>query len=401
MKIYWVNQSHNNSDEALAQEIDTIDFDTIKQNFIFNAGVSANICYTESDFNQIANKKYENTINRALNATTAGHHSIFGHQNISLYISGIPKALAMVINNEKEYNTSEKSGRYTVMKNDDISNKYYEKWSKIFTDLIVDEYSLKYPNVFTETKIRNLARENARYLLSIYTPASMQYTTSFRQLNYLYGFFQQEINNPNPNKFYSPIIPAMREFCNAIEPLVIPELTQTQKNRKLSLINTNPNASVEYFGDVYCTNYKTSLVALAQLQRHRSVDYSFKLLDNDDYYIPPILHSNVELVDEWLNDCANQSAKLPQGTLVDVTERGMYEAFILKAKERQCSHAQLEANRITTEIMNRYHNALKDSRHPKAQEIEQYTKGARCTFPDYHCPEPCHFAEGITMTRKI
>ena len=100
-----------------------------------------------------------------------------------------------IINNEKEYNTSEKSGRYTVMKNDDISNKYYEKWSKIFTDLIVDEYSLKYPNVFTETKIRNLARENARYLLSIYTPASMQYTTSFRQLNYLYGFFQQEINN--------------------------------------------------------------------------------------------------------------------------------------------------------------------------------------------------------------
>ena len=43
------------------------------------------------------------------------HHSVFGHDYISLYFEGIPKIIAMMINNEKDYNTSEKSGRYTVM----------------------------------------------------------------------------------------------------------------------------------------------------------------------------------------------------------------------------------------------------------------------------------------------
>lgn len=399
MKIYWINQAENT--QELATDITTVDLQKIKEHYLFRAGVSANICYTESDFNQIANKNYQNTINRANNASQAGHHSVFGHQSISLYLSGIPKALAMVINNEKEYNTSEKSGRYTIMKNDEQSNKYYDKWSRIFTDLITDEYALKFPDFFTETKIRNLARENARYLLSIYTPASMQYTTSYRQLNYLYGFFQQEINKTNQNKFYAPIIPAMKEFCKAIEPIILPDLTETQKNRKLSLVNDSQYSATEYFGDVYCTNYNATLVSLAQLQRHRSIDYSFTLLNNDQYYVPPILQNKPELVTEWLKDCATQSVKIPQCTLVNVTERGIYEAFILKAKERQCTHAQLEANRITADIMNRYHKNLQSSNHPRATEIEQYTKGARCTFPDYKCPEPCRFAEGITMTRKI
>ena len=72
-----------------------------------------------------------------------------------------------------------------------------------------------------------------------------------------------------------------------------------------------------------------------------------------------------------------------------------------KLKERQCSHAQLEANTVTTEILARYYARLQSSQHPRANELEQYTKGARCTFPDYSCPEPCRFPEGITMLRKV
>ena len=33
--------------------------------------------------------------------------------------------------------------------------------------------------------------------------------------------------------------------------------------------------------------------------------------------------------------------------------------------------------------------------------IEQYIKGARCTFPDYTCNSCCNFKEGITLKRKI
>ena len=172
-------------------------------------------------------------------------------------------------------------------------------------------------------------------------------------------------------------------------------------NRHLSLVRDGEYQAEEYFGDVYCTNYNATLVALAQLQRHRSVDYSFQLLDNDTYYIPPILQGRGALVEEWIEDCRQQSSKIPQATMVNITERGTYEAFILKSKERLCTHAQLEANNITKEIMNRYRDRLVQSGHPRCTDIVQYTKGARCTFPDYTCPEPCHFAEGITMERRI
>lgn len=402
MKFYWINQSQNYDDGVqLAQEIETVDLATIRQNYLFNAGVSANICYTESDFNQIAAKDYNKTIQRATSAQAHGHHSIFGHQHVSFYIVGIPKALAMVINNEKEYNTSEKSGRYTVMREDDESNKFYNKWASIFTDLITDEYQQRYPKYFTDTKIRNLARENARYMLSIYTPASMQYTTSYRQLNYLYGFFQKEINNPDTNEFYRPLVPFMQEFCDTIEPLILPDLVDTQKNRSLTLVNNNSYSMEQYYGDVYCTRYKASLVAYAQLARHRSIDYNFKLLKNQQYYVPPILQNRAGLAEEWLEDCASQAPKLPQCTLVDTTERGTYETFLAKLKERQCSHAQLEANKITTDILNRYHKSMTNNNHPRAKEMEQYTRGARCTFPDYTCTDPCHFPEGIAMQRKI
>lgn len=55
-------------------------------------------------------KKTNRRINMTLNN---GHHSVYDHINVSLNLQNIPKILAMVINNEHQYTTSEKSGRYT------------------------------------------------------------------------------------------------------------------------------------------------------------------------------------------------------------------------------------------------------------------------------------------------
>ena len=42
----------------------------------------------------------------------SGHHSPFDHVNIMLELDQIPKIIAMYLNNEKMYTTSEKSARY-------------------------------------------------------------------------------------------------------------------------------------------------------------------------------------------------------------------------------------------------------------------------------------------------
>ena len=57
----------------------------------------------------------------------------------------------------------------------------YEKWIKIYQNEIQKEY----PQM-KEKQVLKLAQENARYLISIFTPAtSMEYTVSLRQLNYI------------------------------------------------------------------------------------------------------------------------------------------------------------------------------------------------------------------------
>ena len=73
----------------------------------------------------------------------------------------------------------------------------------------------------------------------------------------------------------------------------------------------------------------------------------------------------------------------------------------LKRKERLCSGAQLEIMRQTRETLLKYRSALEKSNHRLAKDIEKYSHGARCTFPDYNCPADCKFKEGKILTRKI
>ena len=84
---------------------------TTKEDLELTGGHSANICYTQKDWEEIIKEDYQRTENRIKGNKLNNHHSVFGHGHISLYISGVPKLLAMLLNNEHEYNTSEKSAR--------------------------------------------------------------------------------------------------------------------------------------------------------------------------------------------------------------------------------------------------------------------------------------------------
>jgi len=373
-----------------------------KSEFDTLSGHAAGVCYMPDTYEALMNEPLEKTMKRADDTKGRVHHSVFGHPHINLVLEDIPKGLAMVLNDEGIYNASERSARYKKMVLPEDEEKLYNKWFEIFGRLIEDDYKKRYPNYFSPRIVRTLAQENARYLTSVFTPSTLEYTVSYQQLNYIYGMMQREIEEPS-NAFMVALKPAMTEFCEGIEktPYLDPDLVRgvKVKNRRLAIVGTEQPE--EYFGDVYATSYEMSFAAFAQEERHRTLDHNIILLDDPKFFVPPILRKSAVLTNEWIKDCESMATRFPQGMLITVNEYGRLDWFIQKLKERKCSHAQLEINQQTNLVLNKYVQALRERKHKRAEELSQYTKGARCTFPDYKCSSPCGFIEGINETREI
>ena len=77
------------------------------------AGKIAGVCYDKEGFNHLLNEDIKKTNRRIDMTINNGNHSVYDHINISFNMQNIPKMLAMVLNNEHQYTTSEKSARYT------------------------------------------------------------------------------------------------------------------------------------------------------------------------------------------------------------------------------------------------------------------------------------------------
>ena len=76
------------------------------------SGHAAGVCYMPSNFEALFNEPVEKTVKRSESTKARQHHSVFGHAFITLSLEDIPKGLAMILNNEGIYNTSEKSALY-------------------------------------------------------------------------------------------------------------------------------------------------------------------------------------------------------------------------------------------------------------------------------------------------
>ena len=377
-----------------------------KKEAIKLSGKIAGVCYDKEGFSHLENEPEEKTIKRVNLTLNNGHHSVYDHINISFNMENIPKILAMVINNEHQYTTSEKSARYTPVVRQDNSiiteteEKLYNKWIEIFKIKIKN----KYGNIFNDSKIQKLAQENARYLVTVFMPTQMIYTTSLRQINYIASWMKDYINSiDKTNEFQLKLSNYMKEFILELDRLNVlePTLMNNEKYRKLSLFGNNLNQKKEYFGDIYLTAYKGTFAQLAQAHRHRTIDYQMEMTSQKEYYIPPILLDDNELVLEWLSDIQLVKNITPQGELILISESGKYEDFILKCKERLCSSAQLEIMEQTKETLLKYQASLEDTNSSLANDIKKYTHGARCTFPDFKCNSDCKFQEGKRLIRKI
>ena len=357
-------------------------------------GKSAGICYMQDDIEALFSEPEEKTIRRANMTLNSGHHSVFDHTSYNLALEGIPKILAMILNNEGMYTTSEKSARYTKMQPSEQEKNVYEKWIEIYKK----EISKVYPQI-DEKKVKKLAQENARYLISVFTPATvMEYTTNFCQLNYIINWAKDYIEKEENNSFSIKLKKVLEEFLKSMPDIEVEGLDTTVKKRSFSLFSKREHRTEE-FGENYCTTYLASFAELAQAQRHRTLNYEMTLLKEPKYYVPPIIR-NTEYENEWIKDISSLKDFYPQGMLVKVNERGTIENFALKCTERLCGCAQLEIMEQTEQTMHKYIEAVKENKE-LYEYLLPYSKGARCTFPGWKCTAPCIFGGKNAMNRKI
>jgi hypothetical protein len=365
-----------------------------KEEAINFSGKSAGICYMPDSMDTLFSEPTEKTERRAKGTLASGHHSVFGHVTYNLSLEGIPKILAMILNNEKMYNTSEKSARYTKMEPSEKEEKLYEKWIDIYQKEILKEY----PEI-DEKKVRKLAMENARYLISVFTPATiMEYTVNFGQLNYIAHWFENFIRDAEDTPFNVKLKNVFKEFNEKISDLIVPELNSDVKGRTLSLFAKRKRG--EEFGENYCVNYKGTFAELAQAQRHRTLSYEITIPDEHEYFIPPIIKGTA-LEKEWLKDITSLDDEFPQGLLLDINERGTVENFVMKCQERLCGAAQLEIALQTKEILDKYMDNTKETKKEIYDYLVPYSKGARCTFPGFRCTLPCMWGAKRGIDRKI
>ena len=152
MKLELINSSNNYETISKILEDDS-NKEEIIQNLLKFSQNCARVCYTSKDFKELQSEPYrENFVESLLRS---GHHSVFEHINFTFNMTGLPKIVAMILNNEKQYATSEKSARYTQMQNiDSFQKEKYDKWMKIFTP----EIDKVYPNIEEKRELAKIGR---------------------------------------------------------------------------------------------------------------------------------------------------------------------------------------------------------------------------------------------------
>ena len=373
-------------------------------------GRMAGVCYAPDDYFDSKIQNSETAIKRADGCCKSGHHSPFDHGNVTLQITGIPKILAMVLNSTQYYTTSEKSARYTIMKSlDEKEQELYDKWRGIFNKVIYD----KYGDRLSEKEIDKLSIENARYMLSVFTPTSLCYTTSYRQYCLLIQWLENYSNfiseyftsNRANSHFYKRLQVHIDELAIKLKSIFCVKI-EDNKNGYFQFLGQNAVRKFpesQYYGDVYLTKYKVSFAALAQLQRHRTIHYEMRINGSGDCFVPPILDD--ELKRQWVDDFISIEDHYPQCMKVNVIESGRFYDFALKCKERLCTRAQLEIFLQTKDTMNKFienKNNLSYNSYRLLDDITQFWKPVpRCMFSDFRCTDTCTLGPKHCFDRDI
>ena len=367
----------------------------VQQALIFS-GHEAGICYMPEDIETLLSESDDVAIRRANATLKSGHHSVMGHATYNFVLEGVPKIIAMLLNNEQEYYTSEKSARYTTMKTTSQEQKIYEKWISKFETLIRD----RYPQI-DEKAVHKLALENARYFISVFTPSTtMGYTVNLRQANYIIKWCKDLASRHDENPFLKQLSPYLIELASLLTQTIGVDNLFDNQGRAFTLFSDRERENE--FGESYCISYEGTFSQLAQAQRHRSLYYEMRIPDSTKakYYVPPIIKNDVDRI-EYLIDMNVLANRFPQGMLVKINERGTAENFCKKCHERLCGAAQREICIQTHETLRLYLEHTAESNPEVHQLLNKYEGKTKCQLGCYKCDRPCPLGPVMAFERLI
>lgn len=364
----------------------------------------------KEDIEAILNEDIERTQRRIDQTLGSGHHSVYQHVHYTLVFKDIPKIIAMLINNEKPYTTSEKSARYTKMTNLPVEEKErYDNWLGRFKEMIRAEYPL-----LLDTHITKLAMENSRYMISVFTPTTMVYTTNLSQLNYLIEmmlkFVRESQEKYADNGFVTKLNKQILLFVECLKPFEVEGMNRKNKGISLSMFQLEEPVAMEYyFGNTYETNYWATWAQFAQAQRHRTLHYNVFIPQYDgmgpgDFlYVPPIITSD-EMKQDWIGDMVSlPKDTFPQAGKILVQERGLYEHFILKCHERLCCQAQNEIMQQTKDTFAMYLEMASSTHqiHTDFPNIDYTSFKSKTQLKNIWCAGSCNnFGRRYALNRK-
>ncbi len=355
----------------------------------------ARVCYSAKDFSGLQDEQ----VNEALQGRliSSGHHSVFEHPTLTFNFINWPKAFMMVLNNEKQYATSEKSARYTQMSDMPSEQKVlYDKWMNILIPRIDSVYPEMQDSKKRMVAIKKLAQENARYMTSVFTPTKMVHTLNLRQLNFLQGEFEKFVPEyvGGEDLFKVRLAKEMQDFLEQTQQYRIEKL-DNQTDRHLSFF-TDKRVE-EHFGDVYSHGNIMSFAGLAQAHRHRTINYSIfsgtDLGASEEFFIPPLINLDDKLKQQWIGDLSSVAKNdFPQAQMLRINETGTIDDFRSKAFLRICGHPQYEIMQNTKITANHY-DAF----------IDRY--GSQALMPKCQqgikCHEPCVWGGKKALERLI
>ena len=367
-------------------------YDERKDNmFEFGAKVMG-VCINNNPLEVMQNEPIEKTQKRLIDTIKLRHHSGYDFSKVTFLFEDTSKLFITQLHNLHVFDSEGTSGRHVELKMNPQEKQVFDYFYKAFYDRVCE----KNPEAKEHQK-KQIAFENARYIIGADAKTNLVHQISLRQFNYVYEWAQKFLEKETYNEYEALLIPEMKEFCRIAKDLeidgekLINENLKDPYNRSFNMFYDGKKRP-EHFGTTYEIYYKSTLPTFDQLQRHRAINYKLSIPNEKEYYIPQIV-KDMELVGEW-NEKIDKLENVSQARLLDVFEYGTVDQFVMKMKERCCEFTQPEAKKIVKDNSMKIFEGLKDYDPQMAEElILRYGKGKnRREFPDYKCvcKTPCN-----------
>lgn len=269
-----------------------------------------------------------------------------------LLLENIPKILVMFLKNEGMLLTQYPADEAELLIVGREKKTLYEDWLYIYRHL----FRSAYPTITAE-KVECLARANAGYLLSVFTPVTLTCVFLQKQLNYVLRYFDWFTKKDYEEAFGIAIKKCMLEFLKITESLRTKDSIYDDEAH-VSLFGNYKYTCNENFSEVFSTTYKGSYAQLYEIQSYSfGITYTTRPIvrvDYPQYFVPQIISHDKELVQKWLWEIRKPSIICPQGKIIEIAERGTCENFIRKAKRCFKKPSLPEASAQTYEILQKY-----------------------------------------------